>query len=137
MRRIFSILLALALMGGLLLTGCGVLVPDSPESAEPARPITTCSGVTPATCREAIALVGAAGLAPDVQLASAIIVADTCPPNARCDREFAIELAVVIIPADSSRAIVALLVSGRIRPEQVADWQGPLPAHVQALLPTR
>ena len=43
--------------------------------------------------------------------------------------------AVVIDPADPDQEILALHVFGTMRPEQVAEWQGPLPDHILAHLP--
>lgn len=146
MSRISSIVLALGLAGArvpaalwlatIVFAGCGVLVPDPSTSVEPGGPAITCGGVAEATCREAVALVGAR-LDEEVRSALAIIVADTCPPDAECDREFSIDLAVVVVPAGPGRETLALHVFGTMRPEQVAEWQGPLPAHIEALLPTR
>ena len=123
-------------LASVVMAACNLL-PSPAPSSDLAGPTVICRGIPEATCHEAIALVNASGLAPEVESAAAIVIADTCPPNAECDREFAIDLAMVIVPADPNEEILALHVFGTMRPEQVAEWQGELPAHVIALLPAR
>ena len=111
-----------------IVAGCGSLFPS--------RPSITCAEVPDPACTEAVALVSSA-FSQDVGSASSVIVADPCPPAAECDRQFAIDLAVVIVPAAPSRPVNALHVFGMRRPETVERWPGDLPAHITALLPSR
>jgi hypothetical protein len=111
-----------------IVAGCGSLFPS--------RPAITCAEVPDPACSDAITLVTGA-FSHDVGSASAMVVADTCPPAAECDRQSAIDLAVVIVPADPSRPVNALHVFGTRRPETIEPWPGDLPAHVKALLPGR
>ena len=121
-------LLAAICIALLIVAGCGSLLPS--------RPSITCAEVPDPTCSDAITLVSGA-FSQDVGSASAVIVTDTCPPAAECDRQFAIDLAVVIVPADPSRRVIALHVFGTRRPETIEPLPGDLPAHVKALLPGR
>jgi hypothetical protein len=66
--------------------------------------------------------------------ASAVIVADTCPPASVCDRRYPVDAVVVIVPSDPQTELLALHVFGQERPEEVAPWVGPLPEHVSAML---
>jgi hypothetical protein len=99
-------------------------------------PTVTCAGVGDETCKEMVTLVRRAYPA-QVAAASAIIVADTCPPTGVCDRLYPFDAAVVVVPAAKADAVLALHVFGRDKPERVESWQGALPAHVAALVPNR
>jgi hypothetical protein len=71
--------------------------------------------------------------------AEVILMDDTCPLDAECDRQFAFDTAVVIVPRVVVAGVVdepvAYHVSGVDGPELVAAWQGPLPEHVAARIP--
>jgi hypothetical protein len=125
--RLASVL-AMTWAAVLIVAACGNLVRPGPSI--------TCADVPDPSCSGAVALVSAR-FSEDVRSASAIVIADTCPPDALCDRQFAIDLIVVIVPADPTRSIVPLHVFGTIRADQVAPWPGDIPPNVKALLPRR
>jgi len=94
-----------------------------------------CGRIEADACQTAIDLVRD-GHPREVAEASAIVVDDTCPPDATCDREYAFELAVVLVPAeDVLRDVVALRVFGAAGPDQAGVWSGALPQHVIRLIP--
>lgn len=113
----------------LLLAGCAATPPDP---SVPAQPEIRCIGVTVDVCRAMLTVVEASYPA-DLAAASLIIVADTCPPNAECDRQFQFDAVVALVPAAGGPPLL-LSVLGRDRPDQVAPWEGPLPQHIAALL---
>ena len=117
-----------------------VLVAACATSGDPSRPTTSeptvrCLGVTNDVCREMLMVVRVR-FAPEVDAASEVIIADTCPPDSMCDRQFQFDAAVVIVPADGGPPLF-LSVTGQDRPDQVKPWVGPLPEHVEALLPNQ
>jgi len=94
-----------------------------------------CGRIEADACQTAIDLVRD-GHPREVAEASAIVVDDTCPPDATCDREYAFEVAVVLVPAeDVLRDVVALRVFGAAGPDQAGVWSGALPQHVIRLIP--
>ena len=123
-----SRVLAMAWAALFIATACGNLVRPGPSI--------TCADVPDPSCTGAVELVSAR-FSQDVRSASAMVVADTCPPDALCDRQFAVDLIVVIVPADPTRSVRALHVFGTMQPEQVAPWPGDIPPDVNALLPRR
>jgi hypothetical protein len=115
----------------LVLGACGTAEPSDPVAAAPAI---TCVGMADETCRQVLELVRTeAGAAIDAS--SAIVIVDTCPPEAVCDRAFAFDAAVAVVPADRAQPILLLHVFGQARPDQVEPWQGPLPQHLLPLMP--
>jgi hypothetical protein len=86
------------------------------------------------TCRQVLEVVRAEAAAA-VDAASAIVIADTCPPEAACDRAFAFDAAVAVVPTDRTQPILLLQVFGQAQPDQVGPWQGPLPQHMLPLIP--
>lgn len=115
----------------------------TPRAAEPSKPATAvaspavhCAGVTAESCQKAIGLVRDAHPR-EVAEAFAIVVADVCPPTVVCDRLYPFDSIVVLVPpASSPWAQVALEVVGKDGPERVDSWSGAVPQHVAALLPT-
>ena len=71
-----------------------------------------------------------------VAAARRVLVVDTCPPRADCDRAFLHDAVVVVVPADDvDVGILAVHVTGNQgEPLRVAEWVGPLPGHVRRLL---
>lgn len=104
------------------------------QTAPISAPI-SCHGVGDEWCREAVALVAAA-YPRETGRASQIIVADTCPPDAVCDRMYAFDSIVVLVPQrGSTDEPLILWVQGKAGPELVKVWRGALPAHIEALVP--
>lgn len=101
-----------------------------------ASPVVNCAGITAESCQKAIELVR--GLHPrEVAEASAIVVADVCPPTVDCDRFYPFDSIVLLVPPTSASWIqLAFQVVGQNGPERVEPWSGPLPPHIAALLPT-
>lgn len=63
-----------------------------------------------------------------------MLVVDSCPPPAICDRAFPFDAYVVLIAPDGS-PIVAFEVVGSSGPERILGLApDPLPPHVQALI---
>lgn len=117
----------LALLGSLACAG----PTDPPEVA----PFIDCGRIASADCVAAIALVEAVD--PSIAEAFAIVMDDTCPPNAVCDRPFAFEAAVVVVPFhDQGLVQTAYRVAGVNGPQFVAAWEGALPGHLLGRIPT-
>ncbi len=123
------VLLALLIAVGVV--ACAAEAPPAPPAAQQLD----CGRIARPDCLASIALIRAADPAA-VGNAQAIVMDDTCPPGALCDRQFAFDAVVVIVP----RPVVggaqrAFLVAGVDGPEFIAPWEGPLPAHVAARIP--
>ncbi len=85
-------------------------------------PIVRCGRIAPADCEGAIALVRQR--VPDAyDEAVLIVVDDTCPPDAACDRLYPFDVVVVLVPADGWDGS-ASAVHGQRGPEEVAIGEG-------------
>lgn len=111
---------------------------DGQPSSSPAASTNStviCGRIEADACQTAIDLVRD-GHPREVAAASAIVVDDTCPPDAVCDRELPFEVAVVVVPAEGVVGdVAAFRVFGAAGPEQVVTWTGALPRHVIRLIP--
>ena len=71
----------------------------------------------------------------ETRAASRILIADTCPPRALCDREFLYDAVVLLVPPAGEPAGVALHAYGHQGQQlSVEAWEGPLPEHVTTFL---
>jgi len=121
-----------------LSVACAAPVPVPPAAVVAPAPAVECGRIVPDDCRLTFALVRAVDPAA-VAGAKLILMDDTCPPDAACDRQFAFDTGVVMVPqalvAGVAPEPVAYHVSGAGGPEFVAPWRGPLPEHVIARIP--
>lgn len=125
MRRLIVGILVL-----LVVVACAAEPPPVPPAAQ-----LDCGRIARPDCLASIALIRGAEPAL-VANAQAIVMDDTCPPDAVCDRQFAFDTVVVIIPRPVfGGGQVAFLVAGVDGPEFIAPWEGPLPDHVAARVP--
>jgi hypothetical protein len=120
-----------------LLVGCS----EPPATDGAARPKAECirvpeDGDNP--CQRMFGLVQSA-FPVEVASASRILVVDTCPPEAECDRQFNYDALVAIVPAGGggSNALVVHVFGPPNEPLDVRPWSGPLPDHVAALIAQR
>ena len=148
----------LAIVIAVALAGCGSAIPPDPPVRSGASEAASASGVVPTpatevtgeqpparvmclrigdeTCAQAIDLVRE-GHGADVEAARAIIVADTCPPRSVCDRLYAIDTVVVLVPGGAGGQTLAFHVVGHQQPEKVSEWiADPLPEDVLETLRT-
>ena len=109
--------------------------PPTPGPSGPIRAAVIC-GLGPDSCDTAIALVRREHPT-EVDAAIEIVVADTCPPPAICDRKFPFDSLVVLVPAppDSGSPTVYETVGLGNAADQLLPFSGPLPAHIAALIP--
>jgi hypothetical protein len=138
---------ALALLIGLV-DACASLPPVRPSESTTSTPVPTpavavtvdptvapatrifCGRIAPVDCQSSIELVRGSDPV-RVAAAEAIVVDDTCPPAALCDRLNPFEVLVMLVSGDGITA--GFMVFGRDGPEQVAlGWPDPLPAHIAA-----
>ncbi len=118
--------------------GLATRVP-SPSLAPPvaAAPVVTCGRIPADACEVAIDLVRDTRPS-EVAEADSVVVDDTCPPDAVCDRQYPFDAIVVLVPVMGAPGDWhAFGVWGTNGPEVVRAWQGGLPPHVVALIPRR
>jgi hypothetical protein len=129
MKRLTALLVA-------LMVSAGCATPPAPTASP--LPVVRCVGIPetePDVCGRMVALVEETH--PDeVRDASRILVADTCPPQVLCDRQFLYDAVVLVVPADGDTAkALALRVFGHQgQPLGIEVWSGRLPEHVASLL---
>jgi hypothetical protein len=107
------------------------------QSAPPVAtvPVIVCGRLDPDPCHAAIELVRQAE--PErVEAAAAIVVDDLCAPTVLCDRLYPFDVLVLLV---SSSGVLAeshayQVVGLDYQPERVEAWEGPIPAHIAALV---
>ncbi len=131
MKSLTALLVALV-----VIAGCAT--PPAPTASP--MPVVRCVGLPdtePDVCDKMVALV--LQTRPDeVRDASRILVADTCPPQVLCDRQFLYDAVVLVVPADgdSAKALRLRVFGHQGQPLSMEAWSGPLPEHVANLLAT-
>lgn len=120
-------------------------VPSPPPNAGPSN-VVTCGRIDSFTCAGLLTML-AADHADQLAAARRIVVDDTCPPGSVCDRQYAFEALVVVVPPGGIEAAVAYLVTGKDGPDLVAvsteaipqrfavqvDWPGAAPEPIPLL----
>ena len=95
-----------------------------------------CGRIPPAACAQAIEL-ARAGHEADLVGTTRIVVDDTCPPEALCDRKYPVDsIAVFVTAGGDTTGWYAFHVFGRdaMVPTKAERWRGEIPAHVVARL---
>jgi hypothetical protein len=104
-------------------------VPGAPSNGPSAT--VTCGQLASIDCGRVLSML-AGDHADSLTAAVRIVVDDTCPPTAQCDRANPFEALVVVIPPEGIDAAVSYLATGRDGPERVAAYTDAVPAHVTA-----
>ena len=111
-----------------------VSVPESPSITEIAPGVMAdCGRIGPEACAKAIAL-ARAGNEADLVGTTLIVVDDTCPPPAICDRFFGFDSIVVFVTAggDTTGWIAYHVVGTDARvPEKAERWLEEVPRHIE------
>ena len=111
-----------------------VVVPESPSLAEIAPGVMAdCGRIGPEACEKAIAL-ARAGNEGDLVGTTLIVVDDTCPPPAICDRQFPFDSIVVFVTAggDTTGWYAYHVVGTDARvPEKAERWLEEVPRHIE------
>jgi len=91
-----------------------------------------CGRIGPTACEKAIAL-ARAGNEADIVGTTLIVVDDTCPPDALCDRFFAFDSIVVFVTAggDTTGWYAFHVVGSDARvPEKAGPWLDQIPSYI-------
>ena len=110
--------------------------PPSPAPSSATDVIVDCGRISATACASVIALVRA-GHDAEVTGATRIVMDDTCPPPAVCDRKYPFDSIVVFVTAGGdTTGWYAFSVVGLDddRPTTVRSWTRDIPAHVLAKL---
>ncbi len=121
-----------------VIAGCAT--PPTPTASPSPAPLPAvgCVGVPdtePNVCENMVALVQQTH-PNEVSEASRILVADTCPAQVLCDRQFLYDAVVLVVPAagDPAKALRLRVFGHQGQPLSIEAWSGPLPEHVASLL---
>jgi hypothetical protein len=112
----------------------GVTAEPGPDPGSARTPPISCYLLDTQICHQVVELVGRSH-AHEVGAAYAVIVSDTCPVGSVCDRMYAIDVAMAIVPPVQGADPLWLHVFGKRVPDQVEAWHGPLPELIRTLLP--
>ena len=115
---------------------CAIGLATGPEGdLGPTRtPPTSCYLLGVQICHRSVELVRR--LYPtEIESAFAVVVSDTCPVGSVCDRVYATDAALAIVPPVPGTDPLWLHVFGKRVPDRVEAWHGPLPELTRILLP--
>ena len=98
-------------------------------------PVIVCGRLGSDPCHAAIELVRQADPT-RVEAAAAIVVDDVCAPTIICDRLYPFDALVVLVASSgtSAESHAYQVVGLDYEPERVEGWEGPIPAHIAALV---
>jgi hypothetical protein len=110
-----------------------VMSPPNPTATATSSPLIVCDKA-PDGCQQTLAVVRKVAPAV-VSQASSIVIADTCPPPAVCDRLYPFDSLVVLIrPSGIPGGNITFEVTGTDGPERADEISGPIPAHIAAMV---